>query len=113
MATRKVLVCSSELLLGAGIRGLLDGEEDLEGLGVGLANEKAFFEAVNRFQPDIVLIDKSTEPEVKSRLMCLLQDCPHICVILLSGKDNWLHVFHRRDFLVNQTSDLVNVIRSK
>lgn len=63
--------------------------------------------------PNVILIGESTPLATRDTLIPLLMAYPILRVIVVSEDTNWLHIFSKKDLLLTQTSDLLNLIDSE
>jgi len=59
---------------------------------------------------EIVVLADSMPLNAKDTLVSLLMSFPELRVVIVSEDTNWLHVFHKKDFLMNQQADFRNAI---
>ncbi len=112
MITKRVLVCSSELLLGASLFRLLDGEVDIDVFGITSSDENTLSNSIQEFHPDIIVYTAPFASGDDNFLGFLCSNHPDIPFITIDSKDNWVHTYAKKDFLLSHASDLVEIIRS-
>ncbi len=107
---QRVLVRGNHRLLGAGIENLLRREADLLVFGVTLESEAALVQAIDRSQPDVVVLDGSTiDP---AAVLALLQNYLKLRVLLVSADDGLIRTYETRQVVVTQAAELVDLVRS-
>jgi two-component system response regulator NreC len=86
--TIRVLVVDDHAVVRAGIRRVLDAEEDIETVGEAATAERAVFEALET-KPDVVLMDVVMPGKTGIEgLPALLQAMPDVRVLMLSMQDD-------------------------
>lgn len=80
---------------------------------ISISNEENYDElmlAVNRVNPDVVIIHQK-DPNLYLNLPAiLLHDHPKLKVVTLSLNNNLMEVYSKQDILVKSTSDLISVV---
>jgi two-component system, NarL family, response regulator NreC len=86
--TIRVLVVDDHAVVRAGLRRVLDAEEDIETVGEAPTAERAVFEAIET-KPDVVLMDVVMPGKTGIEgLPALLQAMPDVKVLMLSMQDD-------------------------
>lgn len=113
MTNSKVILYSNETVLDSGISALITSARDMELTLVTAKDYEHLVELVEVIRPDAILFVHS----ILSRhhnLLNMLLDSQHILrVITLDQNHNVLHVYTRHEIAILQSSDLLQVIRSK
>jgi len=110
---KRVLVWDTELLMAKGVEFILASETSLEVIGIESKEEADLLNAVERYQPDaVVLCDSDRLLKENSVLMKLLTGFPNLWVIMVSSEDNRIKLYNKRELLLTQASDLSNIISS-
>jgi two-component system response regulator NreC len=86
--TIRVLIVDDHAVVRAGLRRVLDAEDDIETVGEAATAERAVFEAIEN-KPDVVLLDVMM-PETTGieGMPALLQAAPDVKVLVLSMQDD-------------------------
>jgi len=112
LITKRVIVGTCGLLLGAAIESLLTLEPDLDVIGVETEDEAELHTAIELYQPDVVILGECITQRDTSLLPRLIIRYPGLSVITLDHEDNWMHLYQKQDILIVQSSDLANLIRA-
>lgn len=107
---QRVLIVESELLLGAGVESILAGHTGLDVAGISPCDQAVLVEEIRVFRPDIVVMDVVTRFASATNLLALLEDCPKLRVLVMSVDDNRICVYDKREVLVTQVRDLLDII---
>jgi DNA-binding NarL/FixJ family response regulator len=107
---RRVLVSENQRLLGAGIENLLRREHDLLVMGVALEGQEALRRAIDRSQPDVVVLDEATIDA--AGLLELLEYYPRLRVVLVSADGSLVHTYKAQQVVVTQATELVDLVKS-
>ena len=88
VVTIRVLIVDDHAVVRAGLRRVLDAEDDIETVGEAATAERAVFEAIET-KPDVVLLDVMM-PETTGieGMPALLQAAPDVKVLVLSMQDD-------------------------
>jgi chemotaxis response regulator CheB len=110
----KVLIVNDDRLLGAAIASLLNKESDMELLGVTPTSTPELIATTRKLRPNIIILD-NLHPASKHipQLLTAAADISDLCVIVVNADQNLLTVFSVHQHLVEQWTDLVNVIRAE
>jgi len=68
--------------------------------------------AVNKVNPDVVIIHQEDQAHPLNLPTILLQDHPSLKVITLSLNNNLMEVYSKQNILVQSTTDLISVIEA-
>jgi DNA-binding NarL/FixJ family response regulator len=107
---RRVLVSENQRLLGAGLENLLRREDDLLVMGVALESQEALRQAIDRSQPDVVVLDGATIDAVG--LLELLENYPKLRVVLVSADGSLVRTYKAQQVVVTRATELVDLVRS-
>jgi DNA-binding NarL/FixJ family response regulator len=64
----------------------------------------------SKIKPDVVILGESTPLARMDVLGNLLMSYPEMRVVVVSEESNWLHIFDKKDKLMSQNSDLLDVL---
>jgi len=110
---KRVLVCSSELLLGAIVIRLLDSEIDIDVIGLSSIDETNLTEAIHLFQPDTVIYPLPLLDTDDTLLTKIIADLPELNLISIYFDDNRVQAYTKREIVLTHASDLAEIIRSQ
>jgi DNA-binding NarL/FixJ family response regulator len=108
---RRVLVIDHQLLLGAGVQGLLSDEAGLDVIGVSPADPLELAQDVRRYQPDVVVLDENSRLGSPAGLLASLEDYPELHMVVVSADDNRVCIYGKQEVLMTQAADLLGIIR--
>jgi len=75
-------------------------------------NFEALILAVDKVQPDVVIIQQGDHSSNSYPLMKLIQNHPGLRVITVSLKNNLMEVYSKQDVLVKSASDLISMVET-
>jgi chemotaxis response regulator CheB len=111
--SRRVLLIGDSSLLHKGVASLLMAELNLEVSDIIFTDDVAFVEAIQRLQPEVVVLKETPSLDV-ARFFRLLRDVPFeqaLRVIVVHVEDRALDVYEKQRVVPTQSKDLVNLIR--
>ena len=111
MTVSRVLICNSDTILSLALESLLTADVDLQVSSSSPRDEMELLDHVAQYQPEVVVLGSSSPVAEQSMLSQLLSRLPHLWVITVSDKDNWLHIYHRQDVLLTKAADLTHLIQ--
>ena len=76
------------------------------------ANGAELIREIGLVRPDVILIGETMPLAQRETLSHLLMSFPELKIIVISEETNWLHVFHKKDWLMTQESDLLALVCS-
>jgi len=107
---RRILIVENQTLLGAGVHRLLRDETGLEVRGTSPLDQTELIQDIRRFQPDIVIMDKVSHLITPLNLLAALENHSQLQVIVVSADDNQVCVYDKRQLLVQQAADFLDMI---
>jgi chemotaxis response regulator CheB len=110
---KRVLVVRGDHWLSAGIESLLAREKDFELVGVSLDDESDIFDVLEKFKPEVIIVDEIIRHSHLITLLSFLKDNSKMRLILVSVRDKFIYLFHRQEILVSSVGDLFAVIRGE
>ena len=110
---RRVLIVENQTLLGAGVHSLLGDETGLEIRGISPHDQTELIQDVRCFQPDIVIMDKVSHLIAPLNLMAALENHSQLQVIVVSADDNQVCIYDKRQLLVRQAADFLDMISER
>ena len=107
----RVLVAYSELILAAGIEGILAQENDLSVKGVSQSGSSAISKEVMGYQPDVIIFIERTVPDGLCELLDQMTLSPAPRIMVLDPDNNRIILYIRQEIEVTQSTDLADAIR--
>jgi len=107
---QRVLVATREMLLGAGIEGLLIRQKDLDLVGVTSGSGPELIKKITRLQPEVVILDETMYLESASPLLSFLNERPEVRLVIVSANDNRVQVYDKRQMQVMQSSNTTDLV---
>jgi hypothetical protein len=107
-----VLLYSNENLLNVGIKSLITRDRNLVLTTLKGSMLKEFIETAFQLQPDVIIVEQGLLLENSELLNHLLKGLKDPRVITLDEEHNILQVYTRQEVLIQQASDLIDIIRS-
>jgi len=113
LSGKRVLVCSSELILGASLMRLLADEMDMDVIGITNTDENGLMEAIRNAEPNIVIFSSPKINENLALPLKIIANNPELTLITINSDDNWVRAYSKKEILLSQASDLAEIIRSQ
>jgi DNA-binding NarL/FixJ family response regulator len=111
MNTTCVLVTKQDSMLNRALTDLLQSSEcELKIITSGANDVHGLIAETSKVKPDIVILGESTPLARMDVLGNLLMSYPQMRVVVVSEESNWLHIFDKKDKLMAQNSDLLDVL---
>jgi len=108
---KKVLVIRNILAINAGIQTLLSGKQDvLEVYGLEFHDQKELFRSITRISPDVIIADDEIVSANLAELLMFLQGFPNMRTIIMSLKENVVHVYDTKQIPIQHIGDFLAVI---
>jgi len=111
MTVKTILIMGQEDILSYSVDHYLTHQKGWN--VVSISNEEIFDElmlAVNKVNPDVVIIHQDDQTRHLNLPAILLQDHPMLKVITLNLNNNLMEVYSKQNILVKSTSDLISVV---
>lgn len=111
--SRRVLLIGDSSLLHAGVASLLMAELNLEVSDINFTDGMAFVEAIQRLQPEVVVLKETPSLDL-ARFFRLLRNVSFeqtLRVIVVRVEDMALDMYEKQRVVLTQSKDLVNLIR--
>ena len=111
MKSKTIVLWGREDLLSSSVELFLTDQKGWK--VVNISDEENFdvlIQAVEKVNPDVVIILQGDRACHSNAPMILLQDHPGLKVITLNPKNNVMEVFSKQNILVKSASDLISVI---
>lgn len=105
-----VLLVENDLLLGAGIETLLSREPNIEVIGISSCDVDELIERIRYLRPEVIILDEAIYLSYSSRLLVLLHLYHKLRLIIVSTDDNLVHIYDKKDVLLTEITDLVNIV---
>jgi chemotaxis response regulator CheB len=109
---QRILILENQRLVGAGIQFLLDGEADLDVIGISFHDSEELAQIINKSEPDVIVLDEVGHLTHLTRLLPLLNDWTKLRIVVVSGQDNLIRIYSRQEVFVTRASQLINIIRA-
>ena len=113
MNVKRVLVIYSDHLLAAGVESLLTRQGNLTVMSASIHRRNLLTREIERFQPDVVVLDESLQFTDFPQLLELLKDYPKLRVIVVDTVDNIMHIYDKHQIAVTHGNDLVSAIQKE
>lgn len=107
---RRVLVATREMLLGSGIESLLVHQKELDLVGLTPGSKTDLLKKISRLKPEVVILDEGTYLVSARDLLALLTEWPEIRLVVVSASENRVQIYNKRQILVTQSTDLVEMM---
>ena len=109
MPVKCLIVCANELI-GNVVENLFKAQVDLEVVNLQMMSEIDLIQELDRYQPDVLILEESSEFQLSNRLLTHIFSLGQIRVIVLNTHTNMLRVYKKQDVLLTQISDLFSVV---
>lgn len=109
---KKVLVVVNKLLLGAGLESLLSRDTDLSVKCIFLESKKLLEEEIKRYQPNVVIIEKSGGVANSYQICNLLAGNSRIRFLIVDSIENNVSVYDSREIIISQSCDLIEAVKT-
>lgn len=109
----RVLVIQSKSILAAGITSLLQQQGTFEVARFGYQNKGKLCEEIDRFRPDVIILDTSLGPAKISSLLSLLEVHQKLRLLVISLENNKVQVYEKQDQSINTLENLIEVIHGE
>jgi hypothetical protein len=108
-----VLLYSKGNLLDLSVRNLISSDQDLRLTVLNSVGFEELIETSSRLRPDVIVLPQGALAENSGLLNRLLKSSPQNSqIITLDDEQNIFHVYSRHEVTIQQSSDLMQVIRS-
>lgn len=112
MSRKKVLLFSSESLLGSAIRCLLSSDQQLEVTIVESDDLGELVGVSRKLKPDVVILEQNLLASYSGLLNRLLGGGGKSRVITLEENQNILHIYSGHEVSLERSSDLLTILHS-
>ena len=112
MSRKKILLFSSESLLGSAIRCLLSSDQELELTAVESEDLGELVGVSRKLKPDVIILEQSLLASYSGLLNRLLGGGKKSRVITLDENQNILHVYSGHEVALERSSDLLSILHS-
>lgn len=114
MSLTCILLTQSQSLLGFGLSNtLMRSLMEIELVTSEASELMELINEIGNIKPDVILIGESMSLARKDALFQLMMCFPELRVIVISEDTNWLHVFHKKDWLITSHTDLLDIVYSQ
>jgi DNA-binding NarL/FixJ family response regulator len=108
---KNVLVINNKDLLSGGVVSLLCHQDDFIVVNKDVIDESALNNAMEELRPDVVIVNESLLSTYPSTLLGWLKVFPETRLIMLDENENLLHIYEKKEIVVEQSLDLIATIR--
>ena len=113
MVHKTVLLYSNGNLLDVSVRNLISNDQDLQLTVLNSVGFEELIEASSRLKPDVIVLPQGVLTEYSGLLNRLFRGgLQNSQIISLDDEQNVFHVYTRHEVTIQQSSDLMQVIRS-
>jgi len=111
MESKTIVLLGQEDLLSTSVELLLGGQKGWNVVNIpNDDNLDTLSKAVDKFNPDVVIIHQGLCTDDLHLPTALLQNRPEVKVITLSLKDNLIEIYNKKNVVVKSASDLISII---
>lgn len=110
MISKKVLILENDLLMSAGLENILLGREDLEVYGVKYSNMGELGEAIQRIQPDIIIVSKASVSNNSGGVLDIMAMRPGVKTILINLEVNQIEILDNKHIRIKDLGDFLSAI---
>lgn len=107
---KKIVVLESDQLINAGVLSFLAAQDSFDVTGLESSDPEQVYREIESFQPDVVIIDQSSQSISVSQLMAHFENIPHIRTIVLSVDNNQIQICDKRQIQIEKLSDFIAVL---
>lgn len=107
MARKRIIVLESENMLSAGVASLLSSNGQLNVICMAFDQEN-FSEVINRFQPEVIIIDDGLLDRNRDAYANAIRNCPRLRTIVLSLGLNHVQIYDKELIHVRKLDDLLD-----
>jgi len=109
---KTVVIIHREYPLLAGVEHLLSREEGFNLTTVSSFDMVDIVDEIEQLQPEIVILDESLPKDDFGRILDLLMTFLELRVVVVSGLNNQLQVYDKKQVLVNCFGDLISAVQN-
>ena len=111
MSITCLLAIPNNSLLDRALESIISsGNSEIKLITSAAKNLTELVEEISDLEANIVILAESLPLAAKDTLVSLLMSFTELRVIVVSEDTNWLHVFHKRDMLMNRQADFKDAI---
>ena len=112
--SKVILLCGQDDVLSSYVEHFLTTQNGWRVVHVSINQEReALIKAVDKINPDVVILQLGNRDSYPSLPASLLRDHPRLKVFTLSLDDNVLEVFSKKNILIQSADDLISAIEAK
>ena len=112
--SKVILLCGQDDVLSSYVEHFLTTQNGWRVVHVSINQEReALIKAVDKINPDVVILQLGNRDSYPSLPASLLRDHPTLKVFTLSLDDNVLEVFSKKNILIESADDLISAIEAK
>lgn len=109
---QRILLVHNNDLLGSGIAQLLIHEANLDVFGIVPDNEPQLLRAIERYQPDVIILNETCHVTRSTRLLTFLKNHPWVLLIEVTPRTNRIRLQNKYQVLISKTADLLAAIKT-
>ena len=111
--SKTILLWGREDLLSSSVELFLTAQKGWKVINISDEEKfEALIKAVDKVDPEVVIIHQGDHSNNSYPLMKLIQDHPRLKVITVSLKDNLMEVYSKQNVIVKSASDLISVVEA-
>ncbi len=109
----RILIVQSRSILVAGLISLLHEEECFDVESTIYKNKKHLQTEINRYQPEVVIIDACLSKSKISTMLTFLESQPQIRILVVSLRESQIQIYEKQNREVNYIDDLIKIIQGE
>ncbi len=109
----RILIVQSRSILVAGLISLLHEEERFDVESTVYKNKKHLQTEIDRYQPEVVIIDACLGKSRISTMLTFLESQPQIRILVVSLRESQIQIYEKQNRAVNYIDDLIRVIQGE
>jgi hypothetical protein len=108
---KRVLLIGSDDLITGGVASLMQQAHDLILLKRAISDIPELINEIHNFSPNILVLKNNINYVTSSSMMDLLSKFPDLRILAFDEKKNIIHVYEKQELRINQSTDLLGLIR--
>lgn len=107
---KKIVVLESDQLINAGVYSFLSAQDCYEVFGLDVNDPVQIYQSIELLQPDVIILDKSSQITNASNLITNLERLPKIRTIVVSVSSNQIQVCDKQDIVIHRLSEFLEFL---
>lgn len=107
---KRILIIHGNRLLSLGVESLLAEVQGLVVKGIAYAASNRLASELNRFRPDMLIVDQSLLLADRPFVLDLIEEHPDLPIMTLDMHRNVLHIYQKSEITVSCKADLIAAI---